>query len=201
MHIAPFLVRKLFADAPDFFDGIFSFHAHENREVAVAGAFPGERVEARVEHVSRQHARAGAKMVRTLTAHAARVSSPCPDDLTNGGRCTGCPLGALEITAQRDVKRAMLSTTFGLVVDEVIGGEAWGYRKSSKRIAFRHGPRLGLGSYVRGSHYAASMQHCRVDHPRIAEAAREIENIATELGVEPYDEKKKTGVLRAIHRS
>lgn len=168
-----------------------------DREISVYGAFPGETVEARVEHVSRQHARAGAKMLRAVTPHAARVASPCPDDVTNGGRCNGCPLGALDVEAQREAKRAMLSARFGIAVESVVGGDAWGYRASSKRIAFRHGPRIGLGSYVRGTHYAASMQHCRVDHPRIAEAARELETLVTEFGIDAYDEKKKTGVLRA----
>lgn len=170
----------------------------DGREISAFGAFPGETVEARIEHVSKHHARAGAKTLKVLVAHPSRGSSPCPDDVTNGGRCTGCALGVLDVAAQRELKRSMLAEKFGIQVDAVVGGEGWGYRASSKRIAFSHGPRVGLGSYVRGSHYAASMQHCRVEHPRIAEAAREVERVATELAIPPYDENTHSGLLRSV---
>lgn len=170
----------------------------DQREIRVHGAFPGERVRARIEHLSKQHPRAEAKKLEVLTPHPDRHASPCPDDVTNGGRCTGCALGVLGVEAQRAMKTEMLRSRFGLETELAEGGEAYGYRASSKRIAFRHGPRVGLGSYVRDSHKAASMRHCRVDHPRIASVARQIEDLATELRIEPYDERNKTGALRAV---
>lgn len=168
------------------------------RTVTIAGAFPGEHVEARIEHVSRQHPRAGAKLLKVLTKSPARSGSPCPDDVTNGGRCTGCALGAMSIEGQHAEKRALLQASFGLAVADIEAGEPWGYRHSSKRIAFGHGPRVGLGSYVRASHHAADMRHCRVDHPRIVEAARAIADAATALHIEPWDERTGEGILRAV---
>jgi len=171
---------------------------YEDREMRVHGAFPGERVRVRVEHVSKQHPRADARRLEVLTPTTHKRPSPCPDDVTNGGRCTGCALSTIDVEAQQTAKSAMLVERFGL--DAVLSstGPEWGYRASSKRIAFRHGPRLGLGSYVRDTHRAASMRHCRVEHPRIAAVARQIEDLATELAIPPYDERTKTGTLRAV---
>ncbi len=170
----------------------------EGRTLSVPRAFVGEQVEVRVEHVSRQKPTAVGRLLRVLEPHAGRRTSPCPDDVTNGGRCTGCPLGTLDVEAQRASKRAMLSERYGLDVADVVGGEALGYRASSKRVAFSHYPRLALGSYVRGTHRAADMRHCRVDHPRIAEAARAIADRATELGITPFDERDGEGMLRSV---
>lgn len=170
----------------------------EGRTFSIPGAFPGERVEARVEYLSKQHPRGGAKLLRVRQAHPARVSSPCPDDVSNGGRCTGCALGTLGLSGQHEVKKTLLRESFGIEVESIDAGAGFGYRCSSKRIAFRHGPRVALGSYVRGTHHAADMRHCRVDHPRIAEAARAIADAATDLGIPPFDERTSQGLLRAV---
>lgn len=176
-------------------DGLAAF---SGRTLSIAGAYPGERVEARIEHLAKQHPRGGAKLLRVLEPHPLRIASPCPDDVSNGGRCTGCPLGTLGVEGQRALKLQMLRVDFGLGVESIEGGEAYGYRRSSKRVAFRHGPRLGLGSYVRGSHYAADMRHCRVDHPRIVQAAAELADLGTELGIPAFDERTGEGLLRAV---
>lgn len=105
---------------------------------------------------------------------------------------------ALEEDAQRVTKRTMLSE-LGLTVDEVVTAEpALGYRWSSKRTAFPIRGGLRLGSYTRGTHGAAFMPFCLVDHPRIVEAFAQLELAAQTLGIIAYDEDKHAGDLRHV---
>ncbi|MBX3270198.1 MAG: class I SAM-dependent RNA methyltransferase [Sandaracinaceae bacterium] len=168
----------------------------DGREVHVAGAFPTERVRARVEAISRQHARAFASLEAVLTAHAARREPPCPRHAVRGGACTGCPLMAVELDAQRAMKRER-ARALGLPVEGALAGAgALGYRWSSKRVAGGRAGALTLGSYVRGTHEVADMRGCLVDHPRITEVADAIADAASALGVPPYREGR--GDLRYV---
>lgn len=170
---------------------------HEGREVRVPGAFGGETVEAKIVARSRHHARDFAALTRVVTPHPKRRPPPCPRHEEREGRCGGCPLMPLSIRAQREQKRLMLAA-LGLDVQEVVGGDALGYRWSSKRVAFAEDDRLALGSWAKGSHVGASMEGCLVDHPKLTAAADELVVQANALGVTPYDERAKTGDLRYV---
>ena len=93
----------------------------------------------------------------------------------------------------------MLADNFGLVVSEV-GGSATtlGYRHSAKRVVFGAKGKIRLGSFARGSHRAAPMWNCLVDHPRISEAFAEVSAQASLLGITAYDEAKGEGDLRYV---
>ncbi len=170
-------------------------------EVHVPGAFPGDRVEARVEHASRQAPRAHARLLRVLAPHPARRAPPCPHTDSGGpprpGACSGCPLQALDVAAQRALKVEQLARDHGLVVDAMVPApEEWGYRWSSKRVVTGAIGHVLVGSYVRGSHEPARMDDCRTDHPAIAAAARELAAAASALEIAPYDEPTGAGDLR-----
>ncbi len=155
--------------------------------VHVPGAFPSERVRARVDATSRHRPRAHATLLEVLEPHPRRRKPPCPRHPANGGACTGCPWMALEPDAQRVLKRDR-ARALGLPLDgELAGGPALGYRASSKRVVGGAPGRVILGSYVRGTHDVADMRGCLVDHPRIAEVADAIADAASALGVAPWD--------------
>jgi len=172
--------------------------------LSVAGAFPPERVEARVLHVGKRKGRKPrvyGKALRFLERHPHRRLPPCPNARRpeapkESGRCDGCPLMALEEAAQRELKRDALRAE-GLRVDTVHPAPApFGYRLSSKRVAFGGVGRLDLGSWQRGTHKPATMTGCMVDHPRIAAVFDEVAAVARELGIPAYDERKGEGTLR-----
>lgn len=169
----------------------------EGREVLCRGAFPGERVEVRIEALSRQHPRAHARLRELVLAHPARRQAPCPNHERRLGRCAGCGLMELEESAQREAKRLMLRDRYGLVVSLVEAApEPLGYRYSSKRVAFARRGLLTLGSYAYGSHACAPMPGCLVDHPHLVRAFDALERAAAELAIIPYDERRATGDLR-----
>lgn len=165
--------------------------------VRVSGAFPEEKVVARIDHIGKHATFATAVAVER--GRLGRRSPPCDNHVSRGGRCTGCPLMALNEGDQRTVIRGMLKSEHGLEVDEVEAAPlSLGYRWSAKRIAFGSHGRLKLGSFVRGSHNPADMQGCLVDHPRLAAAADEIAEAARDLRIAAYDERSKQGSLRAV---
>mgnify|MGYP001825271666 CR=1 FL=1 len=168
----------------------------DGSEVHVPGALPGERIQAVIGHRNRQRARAYAQLERVLSRSPSRRRAPCE----HHGRCEGCPLMIADEPAQRRFKRAMLRDAYRLDVDRVVhdASRELGYRWSGKRVA--GGVRRGviLGSYRRRTHVVARMGQCLVDHPAIAECARQLEKLASDLDVAPYDEQAKTGLLRYV---
>jgi tRNA/tmRNA/rRNA uracil-C5-methylase (TrmA/RlmC/RlmD family) len=104
----------------------------------------------------------------------------------------------LEEAAQRAQKATMLAA-LGLEVSDLVALDpALGYRFSSKRVAFRSEAGLTLGSWARGTHEGAPMRGCLVDHPRLTEAADELEREARALRLVAYDEASGRGDLRYV---
>lgn len=164
--------------------------------VRVAGPVPGERVRVEIEHVSAGRRAATGRLIAIERPHRARRSPPCPRHPDRGGACGGCPLMMVELEAQRELKREHVRRQFGLEVDEVVGEAGLGYRLSSKRVFGGRAGELELGSFRPRSHTVTSMHGCLVDHPRIVECFAELAELASALGIEPYDERARTGDLR-----
>ena len=166
--------------------------------VRIAGAFPGERVIARIDHIG-QHTTFATAVEVKQERPGRRVPLCARHRDVIGGRCTGCALMALEEPDQREVLRDMLESQYGLEVDEVVAApHALGYRWSAKRIAFGGPGNLRLGSFIRGTHRPADMEGCLVDHPLIAEAADEIAEVARELGIAAHNDERQQLGLRAV---
>ena len=166
--------------------------------VRIAGAFPGERVVARIDHVGK-HATFATAVAVERGRSGRRVPLCARHRDVEGGRCTGCALMALEEADQRTLLREMLLAQHGLEVDEVVAApQALGYRWSAKRIAFGGPGKLRLGSFMRGTHRPADMAGCLVDHPRIAAAADEIAEAGRELGIAAHNDERGQLGLRAV---
>ena len=98
--------------------GLFRLH--------VAGALPGERVRARVAHVS-PHGRdrvqdAWADLGEIASASPERVTPPCPVQ----NRCGGCPLAAWAYPAQLEWKRGLVAEAIA-AQEELSRGEPAGF--------------------------------------------------------------------------
>ena len=166
--------------------------------VRIAGAFAGERVVARIDHVGKHATFATA--VEVERGRPGRRVPPClrHHDLKDG-RCTGCALMALEESDQRALLREMLLAQHRLEVSEVVAApKSLGYRWSAKRIAYGGPGKLRLGSFMRGTNRPADMKGCLVDHPLIAAAADELAEAARDLGIAAHDEERRRLGLRAV---
>ena len=146
---------------------------HDGRVVFVAGAIPGERVEARVERVQKQLV--WAETTRVIAASPDRV--PVPPGLACGGQV----LAHVSDDRQRALKAEMLVDAFrrvGKIADAeppaVHGGPADGYRTRA-RLHLRRGQ---VGFFEEGTHrlcdVAASRQLATTSAAAVARLAEAV---------------------------
>ncbi len=177
---------------------------HDGFTVHVEAAFPGERVMARVDYVSKRAPMSHSHLVEVVDGHVGRVDAPCAQHPSRGGRCSGCALMPLSIDAQRAILRQHLRETLQLNVSDATGAsrikgtEPLGYRQSSKRVAFGRPGHVRLGSFIRGTHRIAYMDGCSVEHAAIRRAAAAVELAVQEAEVGAYDERTGEGLLRYV---
>ena len=165
----------------------------EGGQILIGDLAPGERARVEIEHVSKGAPRAHARVIDRLESLPGRREAPCPNHTTREGACTGCPL----MTWNEDTQRALIAQHLGaLGLDAAVRAAptALGYRCSAKRVVFRKGAHVRLGSYVSGTHRPADMRGCLVDHPLIREAADEIAVRATELKTPIYRPGRERGL-------
>lgn len=160
-------------------DGRGIAHA-EGRTWFVAGALPGESVEARV--LSARSQVVEARSERILTAADNRRVAPCPV----AGTCGGCSLQHLPHTDQLALKQRTLAEQLerfsGLTPEEwaePLVGPEFGYRRRA-RIAVRwdvKSKRLEVGFRAAASQAIVAFDDCLVLVPALQSLARELPDL------------------------
>lgn len=116
----------------------------EGAIVLVAGALPGELVEARMERRQRG----------TLWAHVTRIIEPSPERVGEPNPCGGCLLSHARYAHQLAIKRQIVQDAFArlarIPIDEppIVPSRTDGYRMRARLHA--HAGRLGF--YLEGTH-------------------------------------------------
>ena len=126
----------------------------DGKTVFVAGAVPGDCVDATITSTGRAFDKA--RVERILEPSPLRVQSPCPF----AGICGGCPWAILERNAQLEAKRANVVDSLtrigrldaelaeALVAPCLAPSDAWGYRNKVE-LAFSRGQRgVSLGMHT-----------------------------------------------------
>src|SRR5699024_10102666 len=116
--------------------------------------------------------------------------------------CGGCPLLSLPYEEQLRKKQKAMKKLMGNLgkVRPVIGMEnPWHYRnKAISTFAEGPGRQLISGIYARGSHYVIPVKTCLLHHPALDEAVRAVRKAARLCKYKPYDEDRKTGLIRHV---
>jgi 23S rRNA (uracil1939-C5)-methyltransferase len=179
----------------------------EGHRLHVAGALPGERVAAVIEHLSRRSLVGWARLFDVETPSPARRPAAC----RAFGDCGGCLLQHLAYDAQLDWKRGRVVRALAahpalaaVTVDRCVASpRPLGYRNRSKLVAAArvHGPLAGklmLGAYAPRTHDVVDLAGCRIAEPPLDETAAALRTILDHAGVRPYDEATLTGDLRHV---
>jgi 23S rRNA (uracil1939-C5)-methyltransferase len=173
----------------------------------VAGALPGEHVRATVTHVSphvlEQGRDAWADLEEIVSASPERVTPPCPAQ----DHCGGCPLASWAYAAQVRWKRELVVEAMAAreelarvqVAACVPSPRPFGYRANAKYV-FGHDRdgKLVLGAYAPRSHEIVDMSGCPVGEPVLAEVAASLLTLLAKHVVAPFDEIRRTGLLRYL---
>ncbi len=154
----------------------------------IAGAAPGDRVRARVEHVSPHQPVAWGSVVEVLSRGEAFVEPACPHAAPVRGACGGCPAMHLRYPRQVVMKAATTSAALGDLAPENLQVSAaashQGYRARGHFVVHRTDDgEVVLGSYVPRSHEVVSMDGCRIVRSPVTVVAAQIEALATTLTV------------------
>ncbi|WP_188817953.1 23S rRNA (uracil(1939)-C(5))-methyltransferase RlmD [Calditerricola satsumensis] len=172
----------------------------DRQVVFVDGALPGETVRARVTEIHPSYARA--QLVRFLAPSPDRATPSCPVY----DRCGGCQVQHLsyagQLAAKKEIVREAVARYTGLAdppVRDCIGMDnPWAYRNKAQLQAVWRNGRLEVGLFEPGSHRLVPLADCPVTHPRVNEMIRVARQTLEELGIPPYDERTRTGVVRTL---
>lgn len=173
---------------------------HENRDVVVAGALPGEKVEIEVEHAGNR--RVVGRLRRVVNRHPDRIPSPC----RQSGTCQGCLFIGLDYAAQLRFKeervREALKGFPGLAKTPVLpvwaAPQPLGYRTTAKMVFGRHRGKVLLGLYRRGTHEVVDIGDCPLHHPLINRIAQAVREEVTRQEIYVFDPLRRTGLLRYL---
>ena len=178
----------------------------ETLRLHVAGALSGERVAARLAHVSVHghdaHREAWAELLSVLAPSADRVVPPCPSSAS----CGGCTLMNLAYPVQLAWKRQRLAAALArdrelvaVPVDACVPSPVTtGYRNQAKYVYGRDhaSQRLALGAFAPRSHRIVDLAGCRVVEPVLDEARQGLLGVLVGKNIEPFDERRRTSALR-----
>ena len=170
-------------------------------EVRIAGALPGEKIAARVTHVSAHRPLAWATLEAIEVAAPMRVAPACAAH----GRCGGCALQHFDYAAQVAWKERALRAQVAAALDgvpvapAVPSPEPLGYRNKSKLVPARDDAgRLVLGAYAPRSHDVVDLAGCAIAQPPLDDVAAALRGLLAAHDVAPYDERRLTGTLRYV---
>ena len=148
--------------------------AHDGERIRVAGAFPGDEVEAEPFHYAKQRRFHDARLTRVLVRSADRANLACPiwrEDCA-------CPLMPMSAPAQAAFKRARVQAAFPreafpeleiAPLREAALREH--YRSKVVLVPVREGNSVRVGGYARGSHRVLDLRGCVIEAPLLAEVA------------------------------
>ena len=168
----------------------------DSRVVFTPQAIPGDRVQVRIVHVKERLAYGG--LLSIVEKSPDRREPSCP----HAPLCGGCQLQHMDYPAQLQWKRQQVQDALerlgGLEVEVLptIGmDEPYHYRNKAQLPLGRQGRNVVMGFFQRGSHAIVDLSGCEIQHPLITRLALAVKTAVRDLGIEPYDEVRHSGVL------
>ena len=172
----------------------------DNFTVFVPQALPGEQVLATITEVKSNYARGRLEKVIKSSEHRTAPKCAIYD------RCGGCQIQHLDYPGQLAVKRQAVVdavTRIGklgpTVVHPTLGAaDPWYYRNKMQFPVGEAGGKIAIGCFAQGTHAIIDTERCFIQHQTNNLIAREVKQLAAELGIKPYDERSGQGVLRHV---
>lgn len=173
---------------------------YRRKAVFVPGALTDEVAKVKVEQVQPRFIEGSILQVVKPSAH--RIEPPC----AVYHQCGGCQTQHLDYRAHHKAKEEVIRESFARYagierpkIRPMIGmDEPWGYRHKAQLQAGVVNGETALGLYAAGSHKLVDISGCPIQHEDINRAAEHMKRILDELGIKPYQKRKKQGILRTV---
>lgn len=192
----------------DFIDVVFEDLTHDGAGVAkvdgypifVQGGLPGEKANIKVTKVNKGYG--FGRLMEILERSTFRVECPAEDAHKYGG----CQLQHISYEGQLKYKENQVKqvlTRIGkledVVVHPILGMDnPWHYRNKAQVPVGEKDGKLIAGFFKPRSHEIVDTDESLLHLHEINEAIKMVKEIASELGIQPYNEEKHKGVLRHI---
>ena len=166
----------------------------------VPGALPGEVVRGRVAVLKKSY---GVLQVESIEeAHEARITPACPWF----GMCGGCAVQHASYELQLELKSSILDQALKRVggISNVsperceASPAIWTYRNKASFPVAAMDNGAAIGFYREGTHNLVRVDQCPVLEPSLGELISPLTELLKETGVEVYDPRKGSGLLRHI---
>ena len=116
--------------------------------------------------------------------------------------CGGCPMLSLPYDEQLRRKQARLEELLGEFgpVAPILGMERpWHYRnKVISSFAWGPGKALVSGIYAQGTHRVVPVEQCLLHREELDQAVAAVRQAAREFRYQPFDENRRTGLIRHV---
>ena len=174
--------------------------APDGRKLFVRGGLPGEQVRATITELHANFARGQLEAV--LEEAPERVAPPCPVF----GRCGGCTFQHWSYGAELRHKRQRVASALTRiggfqappVAPVVPAPDPYGYRAKASFAWAGTAGQLVLGFYEPGSHRVVPVGACAIQDPLVNDVLAAAGPAAAELGLAPFDESRRAGLLRHL---
>lgn len=155
---------------------------HNGKAVFIQGALPGEQVEITITEDKRNFSQA--KVKRRLNDSPQRVAPRCP----HFGVCGGCQQQHASLELQQQAKSRALARMMGTretpaVVNEIISGTPWGYRRRA-RLGLNYQPKtqtLQMGFRKSQDSELINIRRCPVLVPQLEALLEPLHQCLSEL--------------------
>ena len=177
-------------------------------EFRVAGAAPGDQIEARISHISPHKKVVWADLIKAYYRGDDFIRPTCHHAAPTRGKCGGCPLMHLTNDSQnyfklQQVNRALTDLIDNHKIKLNSASPTLGYRNRAHFVVTANAnKRIRLGSYEPRSHRVARMDGCQTARPIISDTAKWLETTLTEKNIPVYPQKDglRYLTLRANHQ-
>ncbi len=168
--------------------------------VFVPGALPGENVDAKIDLVKKNYARA--KLGSINKESPERIKPIC--ELYSS--CGGCQLQQLSYPAQCKMKKAQVEDALrhiggfsNIKVEETLGAdEPWYYRNKMQFPVGKAKGTVRIGCYEQGTHNIIDTPHCYIQNDGNNVIAAAMREAIKRFNISVYDENRHTGCLRHV---
>ncbi len=171
----------------------------DGKAVFIPDTAPGDIAEAVI--IKELSSRSIGRLRHVVKPSPMRAEADCPVSQS----CGGCVFRHIKYEAEAEIKRGFVASALARIggreipVGETVTRAPDGYRnKVQYPFAPDENGKNNFGYYARRSHRMVRCGQCRLQSADFYRVAESLAHIADELGLEPYDEITRRGVIRHL---